>query len=97
MNKGDILVKKERSGKVGPISGQKADEYTEKYDYITKAVYAAEEIKQGAPCTPQRIADITTGQVVVNDMSPSKIKKELLHDFKGKLVACGCKKKRKLV
>jgi len=90
MKNGEKIVRKERSGKVGPIGGQKADEYTEKYEYIAKAVFAVEEINQGEPCTPKRIADITTGQVVVNDMSPSKIKKGLLRQFQNQIN--GCKK-----
>ena len=92
MINGEKIVRKERSGNVGPIGGQKADEYTEKYEYIAKAVLASEEINRGAPCTPKRISDITTGQTVVEDMSPSKLKKGLLHQFQDQIR--GCKKQR---
>lgn len=90
MKYGENLVKKERSGNIGPVSGQKADEYTEKYQYIKKAIVSIEEINNGKPCSSERIGDIKTGVLVLNDISPSKFKKELTREFKNKII--GCKK-----
>lgn len=72
MKNGDKIVRKERGGKVGPIGGQKADEYTEKYEIVAKAIKSAEEIlSEDRPRNAERIANIQTGKIVINDTSPS--------------------------
>ena len=82
------MVKKERSGKVGFISGKKADEFTERYGYIPSGVISAEEILHGKTCSPERIANIRTAQLALNDMTASKVKETLQNRFKNAIETC---------
>ena len=89
MNHGDMLVKKERSGKAFGVGGKKLDEFSEKYEFVTQAVKSAEEIlRENKPCTSERIAHIQSGQLALNDMVASKVKIQLSNRLKNAIVHC---------
>lgn len=89
MNHGDILVKKERSGKGLSFEGKKADEYTEKYEIAVRAIKSAEEmLREKKPCTPPRIADLYAGRLALNDMTNSKFKNSALIRIGDAIVHC---------
>jgi len=91
----DKMVKKERSGKALSFSVRKVDEYTEKYEPITKAVVSAEEIlRDRKPCTPERIGYIRTGQLALNDMTASRVKETLGKEFIDAIRSCNEGKKK---
>ena len=89
MNHGDILVKKERSGKGLSFEGRKADEYTEKYEIANQAIKSTEEIlRENKPCSPQRIADLHGGRLALNDMPNSEFKNSTLERIKDAVRHC---------
>jgi hypothetical protein len=89
MNHGDILVKKERSGKVLSVEGRKADEYTEKYEIAAQAIKSAEEIlRENKLCSSPRIADLNAGGLALNDMTNSEFKNSALKRIKDAVRRC---------
>jgi hypothetical protein len=72
MNHGDILVKKERSGKVLSFEGRRADEYTEEYKPLRDGFKALDEIEHGKELTPDRISKIRQVRLILNDIKPSE-------------------------
>jgi len=89
MNHGDILVKKERSGKALSFEGKKADEYTEKYEIAAQAIKSAEEmLREKKPCTPPRIADLYAGRLALNDMTNSDFKNSALKRIRAAVLHC---------
>lgn len=103
MNHGDILVKKERSGKGLSFEGRMVDEYTEKYEVVAQAIKSAEEIlRENKLCSSQRIADLHAGGLALNDMTNSEFKNltlerindAVLHCKKDENEACNYPKKK---
>ena len=88
MKIGEKIVRKERSGKVGPIGGHKADEYTEKYESVTVGISTARDILKGKSCSSNAEATIRTTQLILNDMSKSKAKKEVSDLLDDAIRAC---------
>jgi len=71
------MPKEEHEAKVGPIGGRKAREFTEKYELIREGIKAAEEMRRGESCTPERVSKVTTARLVIKDMSPSEVREML--------------------
>ena len=72
------MVKKERSGKVFGVGGNKSDEYTEKYREIEPGMKSLERFEHGHPMTIEDKKNIRMTNIVLQDLRPSKyVKKEI--------------------
>jgi len=83
------MPKKEYEAKVGPIGGRKAREFTEKYELIREGIKAAEEMRRGESCTPERVSKVTTARLVIEDISPSEMQEILRVYLRESLNECG--------
>ena len=61
-----------------------------KYEFVAQAIKSAEEIlKENKSCSPQRIADITNGGLILEDMEDSEFKELSLKHIEKATVHCG--------